>query len=287
MILSVVFLCVWVFKLWAASDIRTILLASLAVFLFGLLDDAKGLSPVWKFGGQVLAVLLVMLPGVYVRFLPHPVLNFVITFVWIIGITNAFNLVDSMDGLAVGLAGLCAAFFMLVTLETNQGALAILSAIVLGTSIGLFYYNAFPARLFLGDAGAQWLGFVLATLAIAYTPPQLPQLSSWFVPILVLSVPIFDTTLVTVSRLRRGIPIYKANRDHTYHRLASFGMGDTRAVISMHIAAVLSGCLAFVALSLSPLWANMIFAGCVVLGVIALIYLEVRWDGAIHLQDEK
>ena len=130
------------------------------------------------------------------------ILNIALTFV--LGYWNhqCMNLVDSMDGLVVGLAAIASAFFMLVTVDAGQTSLSLLSAILLGSSIGMMYFNALPARTFLGDSGAQFLGFVLAALAIAYTPPGLPQPSSWFVPILLLSVPIFDTTLVTISRLQ-------------------------------------------------------------------------------------
>jgi UDP-GlcNAc:undecaprenyl-phosphate GlcNAc-1-phosphate transferase len=127
---------------------------------------------------------------------------------------QCFNLVDSMDGLAIGLAAIASAFFMLVTVDAGQESLAYLSAILLGSAVGASYFNIMPARSFLGDAGSQFLGFLLAALAIAYTPPGLPQPSSWFVPILLLAVPIFDTTLVVISRMRQGISIYKADRPH-------------------------------------------------------------------------
>jgi UDP-GlcNAc:undecaprenyl-phosphate GlcNAc-1-phosphate transferase len=128
--------------------------------------------------------------------------------------------------------------------------------------------------LFLGDSGAQLLGFTLAALALSYNPPNLVQASSWFVPILFFSIPIFDTTLVTVSRLRRNLPIYKANRDHTYHRLAALGMSPQLSVLSMHLAAILIDCLAFVALSLPPLWANTLFGLILLSGFFAILWLD-------------
>jgi UDP-GlcNAc:undecaprenyl-phosphate GlcNAc-1-phosphate transferase len=196
------------------------------------------------------------------------------TIFWIVGITNAFNLVDSMDGLVVGLAAIASTFFLFVTIDAGQLHLTYLSALLLGSCIGLFYYNATPARTFLGDSGAQFLGFMLATLAMAYTPPGLPQPSSWFVPILLLGVPIFDTTLVVVSRLRRGDPIYKAGQDHVYHRLTQLGMSPTQSVTTMHVAALLIGCLAFVALQLPPVQANLLFGLALLFGLIALLILR-------------
>ena len=181
-----------------------------------------------------------------------------------------------MDSLAVGLAAIASVFFLLVTIDSNETDLAFLSALILGSCIGMFYFNATPARTFLGDSGAQFLGFILATIAMAYTPQGFPQPSSWFVPILLLSVPIFDTSFVAVSRLRRGLPIYQAGRDHVYHRLIRLGMSAIQSVTIMHVAALFTGCLAFIALSLPPLWANLVFGLILICGAIFLFWLEKK-----------
>ena len=261
----------------ASEAIRAILLASGIIFLFGLLDDAYRLSPGWKLIGQILGTVILISQGVHIRMLGSlTVLNMALTLIWTIGITNAFNLVDSMDGLAVGLAAIASAFFMLVTLDAGQPSLSLLSAVILGSSIGLMYFNTLPAHTFLGDSGAQFLGFILAALAIDYTPPGLPQPSSWFVPILLLSVPIFDTSLVILSRLRQRKAVYQAGLDHTYHRLVNLGLPSSRAVLTMHLSAIVSGCLAFMALPLPPLWANLIFISALLTGLILLFWLEKK-----------
>lgn len=258
-----------------SETIRTILLAATVIFLFGLWDDAHRLAPHWKLVGQLLGAIILISQGVYIRMLGNmTVLNMTLTLIWIVGITNAFNLVDSMDGLAIGLAGIASAFFMLVTVDAGQPALSLFSAIILGSSIGLSYLNAIPARTFIGDSGAQFVGFLLAAMGIAYTPPGLPQPSSWFVPILLLSVPIFDTTLVTLSRLKQRRAVSQAGLDHTYHRLVHLGLPASRAVLAMHLAAIISGCLAFMALPLPPLWANAIFLTALLVGLFLLFWLE-------------
>jgi UDP-GlcNAc:undecaprenyl-phosphate/decaprenyl-phosphate GlcNAc-1-phosphate transferase len=260
-----------------SSAIQAILLSSIVIFIFGLWDDTYKLSPQWKLVGQVLATIILVSQGVQIRMLGSmTLLNIALTFIWIIGITNAFNLVDSMDGLVVGLAAIASAFFMLVTVDAGQTSLSLLSAILLGSSIGMMYFNALPARTFLGDSGAQFLGFVLAALAIAYTPPGLPQPSSWFVPILLLSVPIFDTSLVTISRLRQRRAVYQAGLDHTYHRLVNLGLPSSRAVLTMHLSAIVSGCLAFMALPLAPLWSNAIFILALLTGLLLLFWLDKK-----------
>ncbi len=257
-------------------EVHAILLPCAIIVLFGLWDDMRGLAAHWKLAGQVLATAILIWQGTYIHMFGQPVTNYAMTFLWVVGITNAFNFVDSMDGLAIGLAALASAFFMLVTVDTAQVSLVYLSSILLGASVGMLYFNAMPARTFLGDSGAQFLGFTLSALAIAYTPPGRPQPSSWFVPILLLSVPIFDATLVVISRLRRKVPIYQAGQDHTYHRLVHLGMHPSRAVITMHLASILTACLAFMALELPPLGANAIFALVVLCGLVALVWLEQK-----------
>jgi len=150
------------------------------------------------------------------------------------------------------------------------------SAILAGISLGLVYYNRSPARLFLGDSGAQTIGFLLAAVSILYAPHEYPQTTSWFIPILVLGVPIFDTTLVVLSRVRRGHPFYIGRLDHTYHRLVVLGMDPNRAVMSIHLAAVILECLAFFAVGLTTAGANSMFALCLLVGAAGILWLDNR-----------
>ncbi len=261
--------------LWS-SEIWPILIPAALVFLFGLWDDARILRVFPKLAGQVLGALVLILLGVQVNLFHQQGLNWLLTVLWVVGITNAYNFVDSMDGLATGLAGLAAAFYMLVTLDSRQEDLSLLSAVLLGACIGSFYYNAPPARYFLGDSGAQFLGFTLAALAIAYNPVGFSRLQSWYMPALLAGVPIFDMSLVIFSRARRGNPIYRANVDHTYHRLVALGLDVNRAVLTMHLTALFLGCLAFIALSLPPLYSNLIFAACCLSGLALLLLLDSK-----------
>jgi UDP-GlcNAc:undecaprenyl-phosphate/decaprenyl-phosphate GlcNAc-1-phosphate transferase len=257
-----------------SAPIPAILVSSLIIFGFGLWDDYKNLSPLWKMIGQLMAASLLIFMGLQVNLFQQNWMNIVITLFWMVGITNAYNIVDSMDGLATGLACLASAFFMLITIESGQLQLSLYSTILLGACMGVFYYNAPPARIFLGDSGTQLLGFILGALAMAYNPVGFSRLSSWYLPILLMGVPIFDTILVVLSRLRRGTPIYQAGRDHTYHRLVSLGMSSNRSVLTMHIAALLLGALAFIALDLDPWVGNTIFGLVLVTGAAWVIFLD-------------
>lgn len=253
----------------------SILLPSLIILIFGIVDDRRGLSAPWKLLGQLLATGLMILLGVQIHlFNQYPWVDLALTVLWMVGITNAYNFVDSMDGLANGLACLAAAFFMLVTFDASQGDLSVFSALLFGASVGLYYFTFPPARFFLGDSGAQLLGFLLAGLAIAYTPLNFLPSQSWYIPILLMGVPIFDTTLIVVSRLRRNRPFYRAGQDHTYHRLVKLGLDPNRATLSMQFAAGFLGTLAFICLTLPPLAANIIFFACLLAGFVCIALLD-------------
>src|SRR5688572_12790380 len=201
------------------------------IFLFGLWDDTKGLSAAPKLLGQLAASILLISFGVQVRFMTNfalagyvpsniaETINILITLFWLIGITNAFNMIDSMDGIVAGLGSIASAFFMIATIISNQSTLTFWLAIIFGINLALYFWNGIKSRFFLGEAGAQTIGFLLASFGILYNPLNRNPESSWIVPIMLLGIPIFDTTLVVLSRLKRKQKIGSGRRDHTYHRL--------------------------------------------------------------------
>lgn len=278
----------FIFRQTLPPSFLAILLPALIIFAFGLLDDLRGLSAPIKLVGQVLAVLTMMSMGLSIHIFEHllPQGNHVVwrmlpsfldaflTVFWIVGIVNAFNLIDSMDGLVSGISAWAFGFFVIAALDSQQITLSYFAAIFLGINLALSFYNTAPAKFFLGDSGAQTLGFLLAAISILYAPIYLVQASSWFVPILLLAVPIFDTCLVFFSRLRRRTPFYKANRDHTYHRLVNYGMDPRRAVFSLHITALIFQCVGMIAAALPPLLANSCFVLSLLIGLGAFFYLE-------------
>ncbi|MEA4907969.1 MAG: MraY family glycosyltransferase [Anaerolineaceae bacterium] len=279
-----------VLGLYHDADVLVLLAASCIIFAFGLWDDFVGLDAPKKLLGQGLAAVLVLSSGISIQIfesttffwggneLIYVVIDRGLTLLWLVGITNAFNLIDSMDGLVVGISGWASAFFMLTMLDAQQYTLASLSALLAGSCLSLYFFNSPRAKLFLGDSGAQTLGFLMATLAILYTPQNRLQTSSWFVPILLVALPIFDTSLVFFSRMRRKIPFYKAGCDHTYHRLVLLGLDSNHAVLLLHIIALAIDCLAFFAMSLGPTPANIIFAACLLLGIVAFTFLEIQYS---------
>jgi UDP-GlcNAc:undecaprenyl-phosphate GlcNAc-1-phosphate transferase len=257
-------------------SVIAILLPAILMLIWGVIDDRIALRPYLKLLAQSVVALLLIWAGVRVQVTRILALDAALSVLWFVGMINAFNFVDSMDGLALGMGCIACAFFMLVTLDSAQPHLSVLAATVLGAGIGLFFYNASPAGLFLGDSGAQLLGVLLAAIGVAYVPANagLPQGVSWFTPILVLGVPIFDMTLVVFSRLMRNKPVYAPARDHTYHRLLHLGLDSTRSVLAMQLTGILLGLTAFIALDATVLVANLVFGAIVALGVIAIVILE-------------
>lgn len=267
-------------------DMFAVMSGALVIFLFGLWDDRKGLSAGPKLIGQLIASIVLVSFNVQVRFVTvlfdanilHPViaqsLNIVITLFWLIGITNAMNMIDSMDGIVAGLTAIAAALFIGAASLAGQPALAFWAACLLGVSAGLYFWNGIAVKFFLGDSGAQTLGFLLASFGILYNPLNRAPESSWIVPIMLLGVPIFDTTLVVLSRLRRRQSIGSGRRDHTYHRFIRLGMLPRYAVLSVHVMGLVISALAFVTLYLSPPVALMFFVGAILGGLAFLFWLE-------------
>jgi UDP-GlcNAc:undecaprenyl-phosphate GlcNAc-1-phosphate transferase len=242
--------------------------------IVGLLDDRRGLSPWVRLAAQIVAGVIVAAVGIRVDLFPWPALNILITLFWIVGVTNALNLMDNMDGLAAGVSAVAGLFFLVLASSTGQGLVAALAAAVAGASLGFLYYNVHPAMVFMGDAGSLLLGFTLAVVGIKYAPAELPLGSTWMVPIVVMGLPIFDTTLVTYARWRAHRPIFRGGGDHTSHRLARLGLGATRAVLTLYIVSVALGGLAILLTRSTPRVADILFGGLLGVGLVGVLLLE-------------
>lgn len=228
-----------------------ILVGATAISFLGIWDDRWGLRPLIKLAGQIAVAGVVMATGVMVSLFPWPILNVLITLLWLVGITNAFNLIDNMDGLSGGIGAVSAAFFLLLAALNGQYLVGTLSAAVLGACIGFLRYNFNPASIFMGDAGSLFLGFLMAVLGIKLRFPNNVAFVTWMVPVLVLGIPIFDTALVIFSRLRRGLnPLTTPGKDHLSHRLVRAGMTHREAVLTLYLAQAALGALAlFIAMA--------------------------------------
>ncbi|GAB4548647.1 MAG: MraY family glycosyltransferase [Anaerolineae bacterium] len=233
-----------VFRGRYVNQLISILLGATWVSIVGVWDDRWGLRPILKLVGQVVAAVILIVTGVQVQFLPSQALNWVVTIVWVVGLTNALNFLDNMDGLSGGIAAIASAFFLLMAVQNGQYLVGILSAALLGASIGFLVYNFNPATIFMGDTGSLFLGFMLAAVGIKLRFPGNTDAITWMVPVLVLGVPIFDTSLVVFSRLRRGLHPATAGKDHTSHRLVRMGFTSREAVMLLYLVGGMLGMVA-------------------------------------------
>jgi UDP-GlcNAc:undecaprenyl-phosphate GlcNAc-1-phosphate transferase len=226
-------------------------------------------------GAMPLAALLLLLNGVHATVFSWSPADYAVTVLWVVGLTASFNILDHMDGLCAGLAAIAAGFFAFFAVVDGQYLVALLGAAVLGAALGFLRWNFKPAKIFMGDGGALLLGFLLATLGAKLRIASAPDATSWMVPVLVLGVPIFDTVLVTISRLRRGlVPFASPGKDHTAHRLVALGLGQRDAVLVLYAAALGLGLLAVVVSRVS-LWQAYAIGGVIlILGVVAVLRLE-------------
>jgi len=222
-----------------------IVLGATWVSFVGIWDDRWGLPPLVKLLAQLAAALVLMISGVQVL-LPIPqAINYLVTVLWIVGITNAFNLLDNMDGLSGGVGSVAATFFVLLAAISGQYLVGSLAAAVLGACLGFLLYNFNPASIFMGDTGSLFIGFLMAALSIKLRFPSNSPTVTWMIPVLVLGVPIFDTTLVVVSRLRRRVnPFTTPGKDHVSHRLVRAGWTRREAVMVLYLVSGMLGSLA-------------------------------------------
>ena len=252
-------------------DVLKIILAGCVVFLTGIIDDHKSISVFQKFSGQFIATTILILLGIRVRMfeslllsfqIPHTMtmfLDILVTYIWVIGLTNAFNFIDSMDGLLAQLTEIQLFFIGLSGIIFGQINIVMLAVFLLGLMIAISVFNSHPAIYFLGDSGALFLGFIFASLSILLRPINLPQISSWFFPITLFSVPLFDMFLVVASRIRHKTKFYKAGTDHTYHRLCRIGLSNYRAIEVMKLESFFWGFVGLVAIFQTPTLSNILF----------------------------
>ncbi len=223
----------------------SILVGATGISFIGLIDDRWGLPPLIKLVGQIAVALLLYVSGVYVSAFRLPVLNLITTVFWMVYITNAINLLDNMDGLAGGVAAIAAAHFALMCAFSGQYLVGALSIALLGACLGFLFYNLNPASIFMGDSGSLFLGFVLAATGIKLRFPENVTFVTWMVPVLVMGIPVFDTALVIISRLRRRVnPLTNPGQDHLSHRLVAAGMDKREAVLALYVISFVMGLLA-------------------------------------------
>jgi len=232
---------------WLATSL---LGPAVAIGVIGLWDDVKNLHPLPRFIGQSIAGVVVASLLIFTNNLGNPtgstLLDIFITILWIVGICNSINFFDNVDGGAAGTTSISAIAITILTLSNGQTFLAALSLVVAGSTLGFLIWNKSPAKIYMGDAGALFLGVLIATLAIRLNPETQTQLASFTTPILLLAIPLLDTCVAVFSRIQRGISPFKGGQDHLSHRLVRYGLSRKKAAISLWALSALFGSLAVI-----------------------------------------
>lgn len=244
------------------------------VFALGVVDDIRALRPEVKLVFQVIAALILVLSGTHLQvFLTHNWLAALVTIVWVVGMMNAMNFLDNMDGLCAGVSTIAGFSLFLTVLPHQETFNCVLLMVFSGSVAGFLYHNLYPARIFMGDAGSMFCGYVLATVPLLATfyVASTPSRTAVVAPLLALSVPIFDTSSVVYIRWRRGESIMKGDKRHFSHRLVDLGMTHRQAVEFIYLVAAMTGLGAVLLPQVSPRGTIIIFAQ--VTGLYMLIVL--------------
>jgi UDP-GlcNAc:undecaprenyl-phosphate GlcNAc-1-phosphate transferase len=253
------------------------------VAIVGFLDDRGWLHHQIKlFAGMPLAAVILLASGIHAQVFsvllggrPGQWLDAALTILWVVGITASFSILDHMDGLCAGVAAMASIFFAIIAYLNGQTLVTTLAAAVLGAAAGFLRWNFKPAKIFMGDGGAMFLGFLMATLALKLRLEHATTAANWLAPVLILCATIFDTTLVTISRSRRGLlPFATPGKDHSAHRLANLGLGQRGAVLAMYMAGAVCGSAAVLVTYLSSSGAIFIGALVMISMLPALAWLE-------------
>ncbi len=249
--------------LFAPHDARLIGLevGGALLFLTGLIDDFRHLRPHTKLIAQILAACAMVVGGVQVATPGLAPIAIPVTILWIVGITNAFNLLDNMDGLSAGTAVIAAAFLFAFSVSFGNPGLAMLSLALGGGALGFLIYNFNPARIFMGDSGSMYLGFTLSGITLLGSRDMASDIFFvLLVPAAMMGLPIFDTALVTIMRTLEGRPLAQGGRDHLSHRLVAVGLSERQAVLVLYVLAASFGSLGLVARS-AGVWLSLLLAG--------------------------
>lgn len=242
----------------AYSPVSAVLIGSFILLIVGLIDDRVGMGPNLKLLGQFLAAMVVIKSGLRVEFLKNYYLNVIFSYVWIVGITNSFNLLDNMNGLSAGIAAISAIFFGAISYLNGDMNASVISFALAGAALGFLKHNFPKASVFMGDAGSLVLGYVLSSVAIMGSWKSGILTTSLLIPVFILGYPIFDTVLVSVIRLLERRSVFQGGKDHSSHRLALLGFKKVGAVV-------------------------LIYGICVVFGLTALVISSVHWRLAMAI----
>ena len=262
------------------GQMRGMLLGAAIIVVLGIFDDIYSLRAMFKFVVQIIAALVAALSGNVIEIVSNPnvfssdlywdlgCLAVPVTVVWIVAITNAVNLIDGLDGLACGVSAISSMTLLVISLAISDGPVAVLMAALTGACLGFLPYNMNPAKIFMGDTGSTFLGFILAVVSIQGLF-KLYTIISFAVPFLMLGLPIFDTCFAFIRRIAHGQSPMHADRSHVHHRLIDMGLNQKQAVAVLYIISAILGLSAVVLTTSGPVKAMLLLMALCFAGAIA------------------
>ena len=237
------------------TEFRSILIGALILVVLGIIDDIVSLKPKTKFAGQIIAALIPALSGVSIHGIVNPfvpgqystlgIFSIPLTVIWIVGITNAVNFIDGLDGLACGVSAIATVTMFIIAVLFGEIYIALMMAALAGACLGFLPYNMNPAKIFMGDTGSMFLGYILATVSIQGLF-KFYAVISFAVPFILLGLPIFDTGFAIVRRLLKGQSPLQADRGHVHHRLIDLGFDQKQSVAILYAFSALMGLTAVI-----------------------------------------
>ncbi|MCM8804903.1 MAG: undecaprenyl/decaprenyl-phosphate alpha-N-acetylglucosaminyl 1-phosphate transferase [Candidatus Omnitrophica bacterium] len=247
----------------------TIIFGGIIVIFFGLIDDAYQLKPIQKLLFQIITATIIFFSGIRITFfIPNIFISYIITTFWLILMMNSFNLLDNMDGLSAGVSFITGVILFIFAIEMRQLFVATILSVFLGSVIGFLFYNFPPAKIFMGESGSSFLGYFLGIISIILTYYKYEESKTFlpiFIPLIVFSVPFFDTISVIIMRIKRGYSIFQADKNHLSHRLILLGMTEKQAILFIYLLTLTTGINALVLRNLN------IYGGVEVLVEVVLI----------------
>jgi UDP-GlcNAc:undecaprenyl-phosphate GlcNAc-1-phosphate transferase len=263
---------------WLATSV---LGPALVLGLIGLWDDIKNLSPLPRFIAQSIAGIFTASVLIITNNVGNPtgsnIFDAVITIFWVVGMCNSINFFDNLDGGAAGTVAISSATLAFLALTGDQYLIAALATVTTGATLGFLVWNKSPAKIYMGDAGALFLGVLLATLTIRLEPNTNTQIGSYLTPIFLLAVPILDTTVAVISRLRRHISPFQGGQDHLSHRLIRAGLSRKQAAISLWVLSGVYGALAILISKANSIYENyLVLAGTALWVVLFTLFFKQK-----------
>lgn len=276
------------------NGLSGILVGGSIMFLLGLVDDLYDLSPKFKLVVQVGAALVAFLLGVKIEVLCNPfggtfhlgLLSLPVTVIWLVGISNAMNFIDGVDGLAGGVSTICAITLAVVAIYTNQPISAVLASILAGSMMGFLVFNFNPARIFMGDSGALFAGFALAGLSVTGVLKSLTV--TILLPLLILAVPIIDISYSVIRRLLEGSNLMKADANHIHHKLLKAGLSHNRTAAALYLVCAAAGSIATIMVGAQRVYLSIllvVFLLMLLLSRIAKLRRKKEPDSLANLQE--